>query len=78
MAEETKTTQKKADRVEVTIPRGAANDDPNQFVGINGKSYLLPKGKKSSVPPEVKAEIDRSIKAQEDLDNRKDEMTQAK
>lgn len=78
MAEETKTTQKKAARVEVTIPRGAANDDPNLFVCVNGKAYLLPKGKKSMVPPEVKAEIDRSIKAQEALDNRKDEMTQAK
>ena len=78
MAEETKTTQKKAGRVEVTIPRGAANDDPNLFVCVNGKAYLLPKGKKSLVPPEVKAEIDRSINAQEDLDNRKDEMTQAK
>ena len=73
-AEETKTTKKKDTRVEVHIPRGAANDEPNMFVSVNGKSYLLPKGKKSMVPPEVAAEVARSIKAQEALDNRKDEM----
>ena len=74
MAEETKTVQKKDARVEVHIPRGAANDEPNLFVCVNGKSYLLPKGKTSKVPPEVAAEINRSIKAQEALDSRKDEM----
>ena len=74
MAEETKTTQKKDTRVEVHIPRGAANDEPNLFVCVNGKAYLLPKGKTSKVPPEVAAEIERATKAQENLDNRKDEM----
>ena len=72
-AEETKTTKKKA-LVEVHIPRGAANDEPNMFVCVNGKGYLLPKGKTSKVPPEVAAEIARSKKAQDALDNRKDEM----
>ena len=55
---------KKAERVEVFIPRGNANDDPNLFVSINGVNYLLPKGKTSMVPPHVKAEIERSNKAQ--------------
>lgn len=73
-AEETKTAKKKDTRVEVFVPRGAANDDPNYFVGVNGKSYLLPRGKTSKVPPEVAAEIERSNKAQETLDSRKDEM----
>ena len=73
-AEETKTTKKKDARVEVHIPRGAANDEPNIAIGINGKLYVLPRGKTSKVPPEVKAEYDRSIKAQEALDSRKDEM----
>ena len=74
MAEETKTTKTKDTRVEVFVPRGAANDDPNYFVGVNGKSYLLPRGKTSKVPPEVATEIERSNKAQETLDSRKDEM----
>ena len=74
MAEETKTTKKKDTRVEVHIPRGTANDEPNLFVCVNGKAYLLPKGKTSKVPPEVAEEIARAKKAQEALDDRKDEM----
>ena len=70
---ETKTTKSKKtaeepERVEVYIPRGQANGDPNFFVGLNGKNYILPRGQKSLVPPEVAAEIERSVKAQEKLD----------
>ena len=54
--------------VELHIPRGAANDEPNLFIGINGKNYLLPKGKTSQVPPEVAEEYHRSLRAQEALD----------
>ena len=36
--------------VEVFIPRSAANKDPNFYVGINGVSYLLPRGRKSRIP----------------------------
>ena len=55
-------------RVEVSVPRGAEREDPNLFVGINGMSYLLPKGKKSSVPAEVAWEIARSDRARDALD----------
>lgn len=67
----------KDNRVEVFIPKGAANDDPNFFVSVNGVNYLLPKGKKSKVPPEIAAEIERSQKAQEEMDNHIDEMLEA-
>lgn len=67
-------TTKKEDRVEVYIPKGAANDEPNLVVGVNGVNYVLPKGKKSMVPPHVKAEIDRSIAAQDRLDERVDAL----
>lgn len=67
---------KKDNRVEVYIPKGAANDDPNQFVGVNGVNYILPRGKKSMVPPHVKAEIDRSFAAQNTMDERVDELLQ--
>lgn len=70
-------TTKKDERVEIFIPRGYANEDPNFFVGVNGKSYLLPRGKKSMVPPEVAAEIRRSFEAQEALDRRVDAMLEA-
>lgn len=62
------------DRVDIHIPRGAANDDPNFFVSVNGVSYLLPKGKTSSVPRAVAAEIKRSWAAQEALDERIDAL----
>ncbi len=61
-------------RAPLFIPRGAANDEPNLIIGINGKIYTLPKGKKSMVPPEVKAEYERSVKAQERLDRTIDKL----
>lgn len=64
-------------RVEIFIPKGNANDEPNLFVGVNGKNYLLPKGKKSLVPPEVAYEVNRSIEAQERLDATIDKMLEA-
>lgn len=62
-------TQKEK-RVEVFIPRAAANEDPNLFVGVNGVNYILPRGKTSLVPPHVKAEIERSQKAELAADER--------
>ena len=57
-------------RVEVFVARAAANDDPNLFVGVNGVSYLLPRGKKSKLPEEVAAEFERAQRAQAVLDER--------
>ena len=70
-------TTNKNDRVELYIPRGAANDEPNLLISVNGVGYLLPKGKKSMVPPCVKAEYDRSVRAQEKLDERVDALLEA-
>ena len=61
-------------RIEVSVPRGAEREDPNLFVGINGMSYLLPKGKKSQVPPEVAWEIERSERARDALDATMDSL----
>lgn len=61
-------------RIEVSVPRGAEREDPNLFVGINGMSYLLPKGKKSQVPPEVAWEIERSESARDALDATMDSL----
>ena len=52
-------------RIEVFIPRGGDRADPNLFVGINGVNYLLPRGKKSMVPPAVAEEIARGESAAE-------------
>lgn len=77
MATETKTESKNDNRVELFIPRGSANDEPNHVIGINGKNYVLPRGKKSMVPPEVKAEYERSVRAQEKLDETIDKLKEA-
>lgn len=61
-------------RVEMFIPRGDRNSDPDLFVSINGKNYLLPKGKTSLVPKEVADEIERANYAQRMLDEHIDEM----
>jgi hypothetical protein len=54
---ENKVSKTAEERVEVFIPRGYANDDPNFFVSVNGVNYLLPRGKKSQVPAHVAEEI---------------------
>ena len=66
------------ERVEVFIPRGYANEEPNLFVGVNGVNYLLPRGKKSLVPQAVARELERARKAQEALDRRIELLTEEK
>ena len=58
------------ERVEIFVPKGYTGDEPNVFVSVNGVNYLLPRGKKSMVPPEVAREFRRSQAAQETLDKR--------
>ena len=74
---EKKATTVNEERVEVFIPRGNANDDPNFFVSVNGVNYLLPRGKKSLVPPHIAEEIERSKKAQERMDENIEQMLEA-
>lgn len=70
-------TEEKEDLVEIFIPRGQANDDPNFFVSVNGTNYIMPKGKKSKVPKIIADEITRSFEAQEALDRRIEAMLEA-
>lgn len=70
----TKAKKATEEKVEIFIPRGAANDDPNLFVSVNGVNYLLPKGKSSKVPKHIAEEIKRSWKAEELQDKRIDEL----
>lgn len=64
-------------KVELFVPRGYANDEPNHLIAINGVSYLLPRGKTSLVPKYVADEFNRSQKAQTALDQRVEEMLEA-
>ena len=65
------------EKVEIFVPRGYANDEPNLMIGVNGVNYLLPRGKSSLVPHFVAEEFKRSQRAQEALDKRVDEMLEA-
>ena len=61
-------TTNKEGYVDLFIPKGYANDEPNYFISVNGKNFILPRGKTSSVPAYVKEEYDRAMRAQEALD----------
>lgn len=62
------------EKVDIFIPKGAANDDPNLFVSVNGVNYLLPRGQTSRVPKHIADEIKRSWKAEDLQDRRIDEL----
>ena len=65
------------EKVEIFVPKGYANDEPNLFISVNGVNYLLPKGKKSMVPAHVAAEIERSKRAAEKQDEKMEQMLEA-
>lgn len=65
---------KKDDLVEVFIPKGYINEEPNLLVSVNGVNYLLPRGKCSQVPAHIAAEIRRAQEAQAALDEKVAEM----
>ena len=65
------------ERVEIFVPKGYANDEPNLMIAVNGVNYLLPKGKTSKVPKHIAEEFYRAQKAQEALDKRVDQMLEA-
>ena len=58
------------EKVEVFVPKGYVNEEPNLFVSVGGVNYLLPRGRTSLVPPAVAYELERSWKAQEALDRK--------
>ena len=64
----------KNERIELFIPKGNSNDEPNHLISVNGKNYNLPKGKTSKVPLEVYAEYERSVRAQQKYDETVDHL----
>ena len=59
---------KNIEKVDLFIPRGPSIEDPNVIISVNGKNYVLPKGKTSKVPTFVKYEYERAQRAKEALD----------
>lgn len=66
------------EKVEVFVPKGYVNEEPNLFVSVGGVNYLLPRGRTSLVPPAVAYELERSRKAQEDLDRKIGQLLERK
>ena len=64
----------KDDYEEVFIYKTSDLDDPNEFVSINCENFIIPKGQPVKVPAYVKAEIERSRRAQAKLDNKIDAL----
>ena len=62
------------ERVEIYVPKGNANDEPNMLISVNGVNYLLPKGKTSKVPKFIAEEFKRSQRAVETQDKHVDKM----
>lgn len=67
----------KEKKVDLFVPKGYVNDEPNLLISINGVNYLLPRGKTSNVPEAVAAEFHRSQAAQTKLDERVDALLEA-
>lgn len=63
--------------VDLTIPRGYVNDEPNLIISVNGKNYVLPRGKTSKVPPCVKYEYERAVRAMEKQDETVEKLLEA-
>ena len=64
-------------RVEVFVPKGYANDEPNITISVNCVNYVLPKGKKSLVPDFVAEEFYRSQRAADKRDENIEKMLEA-
>ena len=70
----TENTTVKEKYVDLFIPKGYANEDPNDFISVNGVNYILPRGKTSKVPAHVKAEYDRAVAAESAQDEKIEEL----
>ena len=74
--EKAATNEAKPKMVELFVPRGASVDEPNVVISVNGKNWVLPKGKSSKVPDFVKYEYERAQRAKEAMDVRAAEMAE--
>ncbi len=61
-------------KVKITLPKARGNEPKELFVGINGVSYLIPKGKPVEVPDFVAEEIRRAQAAEDFEDDEKMRM----
>lgn len=75
--DEVKTEDVKTEEIkteEIFVPKGYVNEEPNLLISINGKNWVLPRGKTSTVPYYVAEEFRRSQRAQAIMDEHIDSM----
>lgn len=77
-ADETTPVNKVVDdgKVDLYIPRTGTHEEKQVVIGINGKNWVVPKGKHVRVPQFVADEYHRSIAASDLMYERKEEMAQ--
>lgn len=56
------------DKVDLFVHKGYVGEEENILISVQGKNWLLPRGKTSRVPLCVKYEYERSLRAQQKLD----------
>lgn len=56
--------------VTIRVPRGRSNEEPCLMIGINGRNWLLPRGKTSEVPDYVAEEFNRHMDAVDDYSSK--------
>ena len=75
MATNEKTTKaRNDDRVLLRIDKRTEQEEDNQFVGLNGNNYLIPKNEAVMVPAAVKEEFDRGMAEKTKAISRKETM----
>ena len=60
--------------VSLSIPRGGP-DDPDVYISVNGRAYILPRGKTSRVPYAVALEYKRGLRARDMADRVKSQRS---
>ena len=66
MAETTKQATKKAERVEVRLPRNAGqNANQDEFFSVNFKNYIIRRGENVEIPEELAEVIRNNEQAEE-------------
>ena len=75
MATKTVKTGVTDDKVTLHVPRGQTTDEQQIIIGINGKNYVLPRGKTVKVPYAVALEFHRAQRAEEKQTDRKMELS---
>lgn len=72
MAAKNEATASAEQMVEVFLPK-ISGEAPYQYVGVNGKAWQVPRGKKTQVPEYVAQVLERSQLAQDAADEYSDE-----